>query len=197
VENNSFLTWLIGKGASAQVVDDSGSGPLTLCASKGSLSSLKTLLAHGAEPDNNTLHWVISRRRKDDPDRFAMLTLLVEHGADINILETEQPFFTNGRPAKIIRASPLHVAVDQCDLQIIEFLIDHGADVHMQQLARSPYEREFSKSTSPLDQMRVYPQIFGDFVRERFGEETPEEAERRKQRSLVKSVARPVRRSAK
>lgn len=192
MENDSFLVWLISKGASTQVADHRGNGPLTLCARRGTLEGMRTLLAHGAKPDNNTIHWTISRRRKDDPDRLPMLALLVEHGADINALETEQPYATNGRATKILRTSPLHVAIEQRDLQTVEFLVDNGANVQNQQLARWPWEKEFVKSTSALDEMRVYHKFFGKFAEERWGEETAEEAERRKERSRAKSHVRKV-----
>jgi hypothetical protein len=152
---------------------------------------MKTLLAHGAKPDNNTVHWAISKRRPDDPDRIPMLELLLENGADINALETEQPYATNGKPFVILRTSPLQAAIQHDDITTVQFLIEKGADVHSQQLARKPWA-QFVPSTSPLDEMRIRHAKFGKFAEERFGPETAEEAERRAERSQVKSTVRKV-----
>ncbi len=113
----AFLEELIAKGANVNAKNDSGATALIWAASN--LDKTKVLVDHKADvnaksDDSHTALMVAA----GVANGFPIVKLLVEHGANLN-------------PTRNIQAesSPLAQSAESADPQIMQYLIDHGADV--------------------------------------------------------------------
>lgn len=133
---------------------------------------MQKLFALGAAaPHNNALHFAIRHSR---PDHLAMLSLLVDHGADVNaLLEVpyHRPMHTGCYMPKI-EDTPLHVAASCHDYEAASFLIEKGANPYIRSIV------DGEERLNALDNMRVNPNE--DIVRlaeEKFGPVAQEESD--------------------
>ena len=85
------VQWMISKGVTLRFIDCEGYSPLHCCIDR------------------------------ELPDKYEMLQLLIDSGADINIGTELETMATNGW-------SPLHMAAVRNDLKAIKILLDNGAD---------------------------------------------------------------------
>ena len=79
-------------------------------------------LAVGAESGGGTKYAF-------DGSRLEILRLLLDHGADVNEMEDDPKWRKPKRRRTCFTGTPLHHAVQQCDVEVIEFLLSRGADV--------------------------------------------------------------------
>ncbi len=113
----AFLEQLIAKGANVNAKNDSGATALIWAATD--LAKTKALIDHKADvnaisDDRRTALMVAAAV----PNSLPIVKLLVEHGANVN-------------PTRNVQAesSPLAQSAESADPQIMQYLIDHGADV--------------------------------------------------------------------
>jgi len=108
---------LLETGVSANATDGTGAAPLLMAVSRGQHENTRALLAHGADPDArlasfyNATPLMLAVNSRD----VAMATLLLEHGAHVNLTDS------NGDPA-------LNWACFYGDLPAVELLLAHDAD---------------------------------------------------------------------
>ena len=102
---------------------------MSCTAGKCSLASLQLLFAHGATMDNNALS-AAARRGTHDSERVAIMDVLIAHGGDVNALEegVRRPSSSALRTANPPRFTPLYEAARADDVQLVEFLLQRGAD---------------------------------------------------------------------
>jgi lipoprotein-anchoring transpeptidase ErfK/SrfK len=116
---------LFGLGVDPVLPDSEGSGALAVAVSRNDEPAARLLLASGTDPvdgDRSPLEQAVRAGTKD------MVALLIEHGADLNVLSRE------GQPMV-----PLAVALGRAD--ITAALLDAGADVDTRVV--SPVSEEF------------------------------------------------------
>ncbi|MCA9508444.1 MAG: ankyrin repeat domain-containing protein [Myxococcales bacterium] len=120
IHNKEAVIALIEGGANLNVKDAYGFTPLHLAASAGQIEVIEALIKSGAEVDeqddqgNTALHLAIVRKEKD-----AVIALL-EGGANPNIKENSNSF------------TPLHLAANTGQIEVIEALIKSRAEVDEQ-----------------------------------------------------------------
>ena len=91
----------------------------------GSLESVRWMISKGTTlrfmdcEGYSPLHSCIDR---EFSDKYEMLQLLIDNGADVNIGTELETMAINGW-------SPLHMAAARNDLQAIKILLDNGADI--------------------------------------------------------------------
>lgn len=106
--------------AGGDVVPDSGMA-LQCVACWSSISTLDLLLEHGAKLENSfPLHTAAGM----GDERIPMMAHLIELGVDVNLLDTERVRYRHG--------TPLHCAVGQRKFGTVRFLLENGADLHIQ-----------------------------------------------------------------
>ncbi|KAF2193409.1 hypothetical protein K469DRAFT_235702 [Zopfia rhizophila CBS 207.26] len=186
MSDHFFLSWLTQNGANPKISDGSFNGILPLCVWKSSFACMKLLLAHGAVPDNKAIYWTISRRAIEDPDRLPILSLLLHNSGDVNALETE-PNWQMQRPAgasrHIARTSPLYIAAEQGDLEVVKILLERGADSHKRNLTHWR-KMGFIETFSEPNGMRISRnEDVREFAKDRFGPSTREDADERRERN--------------
>ncbi len=149
---------LLGHGADVNAMAIDGTSPVLVAAMRGHVQFAKLLLEEGADPDAfglgfTALHWAAGRWEttftQDYPvesgewsvlggvpsasDRVALVTALLEHGADPNArLARRPPRFGSaigGATRVDIRgATPLHLAAGAGDVDVMRVLLRYGAD---------------------------------------------------------------------
>lgn len=123
-ERTSLFSLLVKHGGNLHALDEDNANALHFAIGPPSLKNLKALLNEGVNPDS-TDKW--GRRAIDllnfrrDPDYLEAARILLESGADPGISRDPQ--------AKV---SPLHIAVRQENLALIELLLKAGADPDVQ-----------------------------------------------------------------
>lgn len=103
---------------------------------KGSREVVTTLLDHGMRLDScNPLHQVFRRRERrlrhpsNGPgDSIEIMSLLLNHGCDINALEYAGNAEVQKEWRELERGPPLHRAISTKNVPAFEFLLDRGAD---------------------------------------------------------------------
>ncbi|KAF2431159.1 ankyrin [Tothia fuscella] len=143
------LRWLVQHGSDANLAlrRRRGGWPhsiMSRAALHSAPSAMRFLLENGARPDNNALHMVIrrqshKRRPRGNPrmttfptltehERIEMINLLIDYGADINAVE-DNLYHQYLNAAYVPRGStPLRMAVDFRDYEVIKLLVSRGAD---------------------------------------------------------------------
>lgn len=149
---------LLSHGADVDATAIDGTSPVLVAAMRGHVQFARLLLEAGADPDAfglgfTALHWAAGRWEttftQDYPvesgewsvlggvpspsDRLALVTALLEHGADPNArLARRPPRFGSAiggaSRADIRGATPLHLAAGAGDVDVMRVLLRYGAD---------------------------------------------------------------------
>lgn len=121
---NAFAKYLIEQGANIEQTDDYFWNPLRAAALVGNKEMLKFLIKNGADVNAqnifgwNALHNAIRPYDLKKDDDLDNVKLLVENGANVNITADSK--------------TPLMLSVSRGNNEILNFLIDNGADVNAQ-----------------------------------------------------------------
>lgn len=136
---------LLDGGASVDEALADGTSALSVAIINGHYSLAKLLLERGADPNAaaqgwTPLHQVLLTRRpslfrptpfpipdKDIAD-FELMTLLIEHGANVNALTTKAPRDGIRSMGKKTGATPFFFAAKGADVDAMRFLMSKGAD---------------------------------------------------------------------
>ena len=114
-----IASFLISRGANPNSRDDWGRTPLMVAATVGTVEVVDTLLSGGANPTikddvyrDTAIHYAAIAGRED------VVALLLADGIPID--------FPSGHDGE----SPLHYAAQYANLELVEFLVEQGADIH-------------------------------------------------------------------
>jgi ankyrin repeat protein len=106
---------------------------------------IRALLAKGADPNLNTMGYTAfliaagvspgGRAGAAGPTNRQLLDVMMEHGADVNAqvtdsqLYSQHPLYQN--PPNNEGTSALHAAVERSNVDMVKYLLDHGADPNL------------------------------------------------------------------
>ncbi|KAL5340246.1 ankyrin repeat-containing domain protein [Aspergillus crustosus] len=130
-EFESPLHYAACQGSKIEARDSAGDTPLLVAARSVNLGALKGLLTRAANPraldnmDRNVLHLTITANKQD---RAEALELLLSYGSEFRLCDADN-------------MTPLHYAVAQGDCELIDLLLEAGADINM------GVQRKFGKNT--------------------------------------------------
>ena len=110
---------LIQSGADVNVANDYGVTPLSLACLNSNSGILRGLLEAGANPDQAKLTGETPLMTCTNTGDAAGVTLLLDHGADINIRE-----YKGGQTALMWAAAERHA-------EVVRILVENSADVHL------------------------------------------------------------------
>jgi ankyrin repeat protein len=115
-DKDSLVRLLLAHGASPNVTDSWGLTGLAHAAAGDNLDLFRAFLAHGADP-NQIVHGDTLLVNAIDKRRWEQARLLIEHGASPN-------------KADKLGRTPLLVAMQKQDADMVQLLISRGADVN-------------------------------------------------------------------
>lgn len=146
-----ILRFLLEKGVDANPEFGARAWPPTLL-SRGAYSlkphDFKLLLDYGARPDASAIHICLRRQNFDvqkarisqvgrtrpywprlsEGERYAMVSMLLDAGADPNVFEYGFHFKATSSARPCLVETPLHMAKRMEDLRIVDLLHERGAD---------------------------------------------------------------------
>ncbi|EPE28790.1 Ankyrin repeat-containing protein [Glarea lozoyensis ATCC 20868] len=140
--------WLLRNGANPN--PSHGYPPLLRGAAKCSSSAMQLLFDSGAEFNDQAIFWAV-RRYKGDPEKIPVLRLLIQHGADVNLVHPGERLGLSSalRFSWVYRYTPLILAIQLQDVDTVEFLIQSGADVNLRWILNG------EEKLSPLEFMLI------------------------------------------
>jgi ankyrin repeat protein len=123
---------LIEKGADVNARDKSGNSVLEQAASSNNVEVARLLIARGAQVNNvDEGGYTPLLNAAGNGDRSAaMVKLLLEHGAQVNVRTGETAEIVKNSPLLLGHLTPLHEAVGQGNYETVEALLKAGADVN-------------------------------------------------------------------
>lgn len=144
VNNEEILRLLLAAGANVNIKDDEGNTPLHLAVGRMKITVFLSNAGADVSVKNNrdesALHWALERRS------FDVIKILIEAGADVN------------EKSPVLHRTALHVAVEQNDAALIEYLLRRGACIDSTDVNyRTPlhYGAICNEGESHLNAMRV------------------------------------------
>ncbi len=127
---------LIEKGADVNARDKGGNSVLGQAAGSNNVEVARLLIAKGAQV--NTVDeggYTPLLNAAGNGDRSAaMVKLLLEHGAHVNVKSGETAEIVKNGPILIGRVTPLHEAAAQGNYETVEALLNAGADVNAKEV---------------------------------------------------------------
>jgi len=123
---------LIEKGADVNARDNSGMSVLEQAASSNHIELVRLLLAKGADVntvDEGGFTALMSAASNGDRNA-AMVKLLLEHGADVNVKSGDTAEIVKNGPIALGHLTPLQLAAGQANYEAVEALAKAGADVN-------------------------------------------------------------------
>ncbi len=131
----NFVQLLLGRGADVNARDECHETPLHLASYFLERKLVRVLLDNGANVNaedkrgRTSLHQALEARYNTDENDFGVAQLLTERGADVNVRGEEHE-------------TPLHLASDFLELNLVRMLVDHGANVNAEdKRGRTPLHR--------------------------------------------------------
>lgn len=132
------MRWLLDRGADPNVLQQFGQkiDVLTLAAARSTPSVVRLLVEHGARTKGiQALHAAATTSAVEMdqgnyepvPSRVEILAILLDHGADVNEMETDPKELK--RPRYFFNGRPLHRAVQYGSVEAVQCLLAYGADV--------------------------------------------------------------------
>lgn len=119
------MGWFLTHGADPNISNRRGLFPLEVAAHHSPLDTVQLLLSHGAKLENSRA--LNAAAAGSESDRIAVLTCLLDHGADIHALAPDLPRRSEAQ-RKGRNGTALHSAAKAGNKEIVEFLLTRGAD---------------------------------------------------------------------
>ncbi|MCJ1249877.1 hypothetical protein MMC30_007103 [Trapelia coarctata] len=127
--------WFLTHGADPNIPSSQGFNCLDYaagCTDPGvdPIAVLKTLVQHGGQPARSSaLPIAASRPCRPTSECIEIMAYLLDHGAFINARQMEwRPEFHATCEARMMKGTALHVAVRRMDEEMVDFLLQRGAD---------------------------------------------------------------------
>ena len=157
--------WLLKHGANPDIRDGFGTSPMYYIAGYAPLSILQLLVEYGAKVDSEALFAVIRDKERHDPERIPTMEFLISKGADVNFLHEYERRPTGSALvySRRFRHTLLWEAVRARDVEMVELLIRHGADVNLRILVNG------EEKSSALEEMLASKHTKMRDIGKRFG----------------------------
>ncbi len=171
VKHPELVALFLAHGADANPPISRGYFPLETAALCAHLESVKILLSHGAQigPESRAMN---AAERGDVPDRIPIMSLLLEHGADINALAEDYPALSEAKlPGR--KGTPLHSAAKWGNEEATVWLLEHGADADVRN-EMGEMAGEWGKRAGTDSVLRIRRDIFRKTRRKKEKEEEEE-----------------------
>ncbi|KAG6823869.1 hypothetical protein H0H93_002910, partial [Arthromyces matolae] len=122
-----LVDWLLDHGCELDVNPDcQWQSSLRAAVNTGSLPLIERLIEAGAQiQDSRAMEWA-AYQGKVDP-----IALLLSHGADINEITSEKSSWINKCSIAEGYGNALHCAATEGHLNVVQFLVEHGADADL------------------------------------------------------------------
>ncbi|CAF9914260.1 MAG: hypothetical protein HETSPECPRED_001934 [Heterodermia speciosa] len=130
-KHEGMTLWLLDHGADPNAESEKNETPLSRAVQYAPMSIIKLLFDRGGPDCMNHGELLLSATYRDLPDRVEVLEYLFTKGAqrDINTLEyADRPYLFDLQNLIIGCDAPLHVAARTGRLDVVKFLVAHGAD---------------------------------------------------------------------
>src|SRR5450756_411401 len=102
--------------------------PLTVAAASFPPSVVKILLEHGVSTRGTQAMHAAASMAADDPTRFEVLDLLLQHDGDVDEMEVDPKGRNPPRQRTGFTGTPLHHAIRADSVEAVKYLLAEGAD---------------------------------------------------------------------